>query len=221
MNSSLEKPAKNLQDNKFKYLSEEFNPEQIKWVKQKGVYPYEYTDSFERFSEDKLPDKKHFYKSLANKHISEKDYLHAVKIWNNFEMKNIGDYHDLYLKTDVLLLTDEKFINRSLEFYNLDPSYHFSSPGLSWDAMLEMTEIKLELISDIDKYYFVEKGLRGGISYISKRFSETNNKYMKNYDPTKESKYIIDFDANNLYGWGISRYLDQNKTDQNSQNFKS
>ena len=138
-------------------------------------------------------------------------------------MKNIGDYHDLYLKTDVLLLTDvfEKFINRSLEFYNLDPSYHFSSPGLSWDAMLEMTEIKLELISDIDKYYFVEKGLRGGISYISKRFSEANNKYMKNYDPTKESKYIIDFDANNLYGWGISRYLDQNKTDQNSKNFKS
>ena len=73
--------------------------------------------------------------------------------------------------------------------------------------MLKMTEIKLELISNIDKYYFVEKGLRGGISYISKRFIEANNKYMKNYDPTKESKYIIDRDANNLYGWGMSRYL--------------
>ena len=118
MNSSLEELAKKLSDNNFKYLSEEFNPEQIKLVKEKGVYPYEYIDSFERFSEDKLPDKKHFYKSLKNKHISEKDYLHAVKIWNNFEMKNMGDYHVLYLKTDVLLLADafEKFINRSLEF---------------------------------------------------------------------------------------------------------
>ena len=73
--------------------------------------------------------------------------------------------------------------------------------------MLKMTEMKLELISDIDKYYFVEKGLRGGISYISKRYSEVNNKCMESYDPTKESKYIIDLDANNLYGWGISRYL--------------
>ena len=97
--------------------------------------------SFEIFSEDKLPDKKHFYKSLKNKHIIERDYLHAVRIWNKFEMKNIGDYHDLYLKTDVLLLADvfENFINRSLEFYKLDPFYYFSFPGLSWEAMLKMT----------------------------------------------------------------------------------
>ena len=98
MNSSLEKLVKNLSDNNFIYLSEEFNPEQLKLVKQKEVDPYEYMESFERFSEDKLPDKKHFHKSLKNKHISEKYYLHAVKIWNNFEMKNMGDYHDLYLK---------------------------------------------------------------------------------------------------------------------------
>ena len=122
-------------------------------------------DSFERFSKDKLPDKNHFHKSLKNKHINEKDYLHAIKIWNNFEMKNMGDYHDLYLKTDALLFADffEIFVNRSLEFYKQDPSYYFSSPGLSRDAMLKMIEIKLELISDIGKYYSVEKGLRGGI----------------------------------------------------------
>ena len=140
-------------------MSEEFNPKQITLVKQKGVYSYEYMDSFERFSEDKLPDKKHFYKSLKNKHISEKDYLHAAKILNNFEVKNMSAYHDLCLNTDVLLLADvfEKFINRLLEFYKLDPSYYFNSPGLSWDAMLKMTEIKLELISDINKHYFVEK----------------------------------------------------------------
>ena len=117
--------------------------------------------------------KKHFYRSLKNKYISEKDYLHAVKIWNTFKMKNMGDYNDLCSKTDVLLLADafKKFINRSLEIYKLDPSYYFSSPGLGWDAMSKKTEIKLKRISDIGNY-FVEKGLRGGISYISKRFSE-------------------------------------------------
>ena len=96
--------------------------------------------------------------------------------------------------------------SRLLEFYKLNPSC-FSSPGLSWVLMLKMTEIKLKLISGIYKYYFVEKELRGGISYISKRFSETNKKYMKNYDPTKESKYTIDLDANNLSGWAVSQYL--------------
>ena len=99
----------------------------------------------------------------------------------------MGNYHEPYLKTDMLLLADvfEKFIDKSLEFYKLDPSYYFSSPGLSWDAMLKMTELKLEFISEIDKYYFVKKGLRGGISYISKRFIEADNKCMKNYDPPK------------------------------------
>ena len=112
-------------------------------------------------------------------------------------MKNMGDYHHLYLQTDVLLLADvfEKFINRSLEFYKLDPSYYFSPPGLSWDAAWKMTQIKLKLIYDIDKYNSVEKGLRGGISYISKRFREANKKYIKNYDPVKEIKYIKDLDA--------------------------
>ena len=112
-------------------------------------------------------------------------------------MKNMGDYHHLYLQTDVLLLADvfEKFINRSLEFYKLDPSYYFSPPGLSWDAAWKMTQIKLKLIYDIDKYNFVEKGLRGGMSYISKRVREANNKYIKNYDPVKEIKYIKYLDA--------------------------
>ena len=117
-------------------------------------------------------------------------------------MKNIGEYYDHYLKKDVLLLADifEKFIDTCLKFYGLDPCHYFSSPGLSWDAMLKMTGVKLEKISDIDKYLFIEKGLRGGISYIAKRYSEANNKYMKNYNPTKLSKYIEYLDKNNLYG---------------------
>ena len=124
-------------------------------------------------------------------------------------MKNMGDYHDHYLKKDVLLLADvfEKFIDTCLKFYGLDPCHYFSSPGLSWDAMLKMTGVKLEKISDIDKYLFIEKGLRGWISYIAKRYAKANNKYMKDYDPTKPSKYISYLDMNNLYGWAMGGYL--------------
>ena len=128
-------------------------------------------------------------------------------------MKNMDDYHDHYLKKDVFLLADvfEKFTSESLKFDKLDPSHYFSSPGLSSDAMLKMTGLKLELISDKDKYLFIEQGLRGGISYICKRFSEANNKCMKNYDPTKESKFIMYLDANNFYGWAMSQYFSNDK----------
>ena len=124
-------------------------------------------------------------------------------------MKNMGDYHNHYLKKDVLLLADvfEKFIDTCLKFYGLDPCHYFSSPGLSWDAMLKMTGVKLEKISDIDKYLFIEKGLRGGISYIAKRYAKANNKYMNDYDPKKQSTFISYLDMNNLYGWAMSEYL--------------
>ena len=131
------------------------------------------------------------------------------KIWDVFKMKNMGDYHDHYLKKDVLLLADvfEKFIDTCLKFYGLDPCHYFSSPGLSWDAMLKMTGVKLEKISDIDKYLFIEKGLRGGISYIAKRYAKANNKYMNDYDSKKLSTFITYLDMNNLYGWRLSDYL--------------
>ena len=104
----------------------------------------------------------------------------------------MGDYHDLYLKTDVLLLADvfEKFINTCWEYYGLDPCLYFSSPGLSWDAMLKMTGMELELISDIEKHFVVEKGVKGGISYIAKRYSKAKNKYAQCYTYRKPSKYI-------------------------------
>ena len=121
----------------------------------------------------------------------------------------MGDYHNHYLKKDVLFLVDvyEKFIDTCLQFYRLDPYHYFSSPGLSWDAMLKMTGVKLEKISDIDKYLFIEKGLRGGISYIAKRYAKANNKYMNDYDPKKPSTFISYLDMNNLYGWAMSEYL--------------
>ena len=124
-------------------------------------------------------------------------------------MKNMGDYHNHYLKKDVLLLADvfEKFIDTCLKYYGLDPCHYFSSPGLSWDAMLKMTGVKLEKISDIDKYLFIEKGLGGGISYIAKRYSKANNKYMKEYDPKKQSTIMLYLDMNNLYVGAMSEYL--------------
>ena len=106
MNSSLDSLVKNLSGNDFKYLSEEFSSEFLKLVKQKCVYPYEYMDSFKKFSEDKLPDRRKFFSSLKDKRISEKGYLKANNIWNVFKINTVGDYYDLYLKTDVLLLAD-------------------------------------------------------------------------------------------------------------------
>ena len=120
-------------------------------------------------------------------------------------MKNMIDYHDQYFKKDVLLSRDvfEKFIGTCLKYYGLDPCHYFSSPGLSWDAMLKMTDVKLEKISDIDKYLFIEKGLRGGISYIAKRYAKASNKYMNDYDPKKPLIFISYLDMNNLYGWAM------------------
>ena len=120
-------------------------------------------------------------------------------------MKNMGDYHEHYFKKDVLqLAVCEKFIGTCLKYYGLDPCHYFSSPGLSWDAMLKMTGVKLEKISDIDKCLFIETGLRGGISYIAKRHAKANNKYMNDYDPTRQSTFISYLDMNNLYVWAIS-----------------
>ena len=202
MNSSLASLVKNLSDNDFKYLLQEFSGDLLQLVKQKGVYPYESMDSFKKFSENKLPNRCKYFSSLKDKCISEKDYLKADNIWNVFKMNTVGDYHDVYLKTDVLLLADvfEKFINTCLDYYGLDPCHYFSSPGLSWNTMLKITRIELELIADIDMHLFIDERMRGGVSYIAKRCSKANNKYMECYDSSKESKYITYLDVNNLYG---------------------
>ena len=208
MSSSLEKLVSNMPKESFKYTSEVFEGKEFDLMVRKGVYPYDYMDSFDKFNE-KLPSKEEFYSLLNDEHISDEDYEHAQNVWNTFSLKNMGDYHNLYLGSDVLLLADvfENFRKTCLEYCKLDPCHYFTSPRLSWDAMLKMTNIKLELMTDIDMFQFIEKGLRGGISYIANRYGKANNKYMKDYDKKAPSKYIMYLDANNLYGWAMSQYL--------------
>ena len=208
MSSSLEKLVSNLPKEALKYTSKKFKGNKIDLMARKGVYPYDYMDSFDKFNE-KLPTKEDFYSILNDEHISNEDYQHAQTVWGAFNLNNMGEYHDLYLQSDILLLADvfENFRKTCLEYYKLDPCHYFTSPGLSWDAMVKMTDIQLELMTDIDMFQFIEKGMRGGISYIANRYSKANNKYMKKYNEKAPSKYIIYLDANNLYGWAMSQYL--------------
>ena len=210
LNSSLDKLASNLTEDDFIYTKKYFSdPVQFNLMKRKGVYPYDYMDSPGKFNDTELPSIGEFYSQLNDTNISEDDYQHAKDVWNTFNLKNMGEYHDLYLKTDILLLVDvfESFRKTCLAYYKLDPLHYISAPGLAWDAMLKMTGINLELITDIDMQLFIEKGLRGGISYIAHRHAEANNKYMKNYDINALISYIMYLDANNLYGWAMSQPL--------------
>ena len=208
ISSSLDKLVNNLPKESLIYTSQQYKDEKLDLMARKGVYPYDYMNSFKKFNE-KLPQKEEFYSILNDEHISNEDYKHAQNVWETFMLNNIGEYHDLYLQSDVLLLADvfENFRRTCLEYYKLDPCHYFKSPGLSWDAMLKMTDIKLELMTDIDMFQYIEKGMRGGISYIANRYGKANNKYMKEYDEMAPSKYIMYLDANNLYGWAMSQYL--------------
>ncbi len=178
-------------------------------LKRKGVFPYEFMTDFSKLSATSLPPKEAFYSQLTDSHISDEDYAHATNVWRAFGCKTMRDYHDLYLKTDVLLLADvmTEFRKTCKKAYGLDALYYYTSPGLAWDAMLKHTGIELDLISDPDMYLMVERGIRGGVSTIMKRYAKSNNKYVKGYDKESESVFIPYLDANNLYGWAMSKPL--------------
>ena len=208
--SGLEGLVKNLSREDLKETARFFG-EKIDLVSRKGIYPYEFMDDFEKFKKQSLPKKTSFFSRLKQEKVSEEDFEHAQRVWREFELKNMGDFHDLYLKTDVLLLADvmENFRKLCEKHYGLDPAHFFTVPGMAWDAMLKITEIELELLEDgqIDMLLMIEKGIRGGISNAFKRYAKANNKFMQKYDPNLKSSFIVYLDANNLYGWAMSKPL--------------
>ena len=167
MSSSLDKLVSNLPKEALKYTSEEFTGKELSLMSQKEVYPHDFIDSFEKFDQMELPTKEQFYSILNDQDITNDEYNHAKKVWKTFNIKTMGEYHDLYLKSDMLLLADvfENFRKTCLQYHKLDPCHYFTSPVLSWDVMLKMTSIKLELMTDVDMFQFIEKGMHGGVSF--------------------------------------------------------
>ena len=209
INSSMEVLVNNLPKDAFKNLEKYFTPEQVKLLKQKGFFPYDYLDNIEKLKDTKPPPQKVFYSKLTGNGLSDKKYDHVLNVWKSFNMKTLKDYLKLYNESDVLLLADvfENFRDLCLKNYGLDPVYYYTAPGLAWDACLKITKINLELLTNIDMLLMVEKGIRGGISIISNRYGKANNKYMKDFNKMEPSKYLMYVDANNLYGWAMSQKL--------------
>lgn len=210
LNFSLADLCSFLPEDCFIHSKKFFSLNDINLVTKKGVYPYEYTDSWKKLEEKQLPPKKEFFSKLNNDDISDEKYQHAVEVWNHFQINTLGEYSDLYLKTDVLILCDvfENFRKLCLSIYNLDCAHYLTAPGFAFDAMLSYTKIELELLSDYDKYLMIEKGIRGGISLCIKRHAVANNKYIDNtYNINLPNTYLAYLDANNLYGWAMSKYI--------------
>jgi len=217
MASSLDKLTESLKTpgndpySKFHNMKNNFNKEQMKLICQKGFYPYEFIDSHEKLYYEGLPPKDKFYSKLRLEGISDEDYNHAQNVYKSFNCKSFKDYHFLYLKCDVLLLSDifENFRKMCIEYYRLDPANYLTSASLAWDSMLLKTKVELELITDPEILTMIEKAKRGGLTFVgSKRHVKANNKYMgDSFNPKKENSYISYIDANNLYGCSMSEPL--------------
>ena len=197
---------------KFKTASREFGSdvELTELMTRKGIYPCSFMDGYDKFDIDPFTlTKSDFKNDLTGEETSDCEYEFYGGICKKFDIKTLGEYHDLYSKSDVLLLSDvfESFRETCFRYYKLDPAHYYSAPGLSCNACLKMTGFEMELISDVDMYLMIDKGLRGGMSVISHRKVEANNKYMTSYDPEKPSKYITYLDANSLYSWSMIQYL--------------
>ena len=181
MSSSLPKLASNLKDGNLNNLYKYYQDEKFQLLRRKGIYPYDWLDDITKFNHEKLPKKDKFYNILSNEDITNEDYKHAQTIWKKFNCKTFKDYHMLYLQSDTLLLGDvfENFRTTCLDTYKLDPARYFTYPGLSWDALLKETKVKLDLLKDPDMLLMIEKGIRGGISTITHRYAKANNPYIQ------------------------------------------
>lgn len=202
MSESLSKLASYIPSHKKRILhnvcQRDYSTEQIEMLERKGVFPYEYVNSISKLSETSLPPIEAFYSRLCGEKISPEEYEFACEVWDKFQIKTLGEYSELYLKTDVLLLADifENFRETCHKIYQLEPTQFHTAPGLSWSALLKFTGIELELITDVDMLTFVEKGIRGGISNVSKRHVKANNKYMgAEYNPDQPTNYLMYLDG--------------------------
>ena len=157
-------------------------------------------DNWERFNEILVPNKEAFCSNLNMEDITDTDYRHANNVFKELELKHLGEYHDLYVQSDTLLLADvfENFRNMCIKVYELDPAHFLTAPGLAWQPCLKKTEVKLELLTDNDMLLMVEERIRGGMCHAIHRYAKANNKYMKNYDKNEESSYIQYLDASSL-----------------------
>ena len=193
--------------NTYEFCNGDFN--KFILLLRKGVYPYEYMDSWQRLDETSLPDKEAFYSNLNMEDITDVDYRHGKTVFEYLINKNLGDYHDLYVQSDILLLADvsENFRNMCIKVYKLDPAHFLPAPGLAWQACLKKTNVKLELLTDVDMLLMIEKGIRGGICHAIYRYAKANNKYMKSYNKDKEESFLQYLVENNLYGWAMSPKL--------------
>lgn len=210
LSSSLDHLAQTLNPEDLKHLRTFFPDENLfRLCLRKGVYCYDYVDSWKKYKETQLPEQSNFYNKLTSESITNEDYNHALTVWQNFGIKNLGEYTELYLKCDVLLLCDvfEKFRSMSLNYYGLDPCHYVSSPSLSWDAMLLLTSIELDLITDIQIYQFLENGIRGGLSQCSLRYAKANNKYLPNFNEEDPNSFLVYLDCVNLYGYAMMQQL--------------
>ena len=166
--------------------------------------------SWDKFKESQLPPIEAFYSSLNMSNVSKDDYEHVQKVWKELRIHNLGDYHDLHLQTDVILLANvfEAFRDTCLEHYKLDPAHFYTSPGLAWKACLRKTQVRLELLTDPDMLLMFECRIRGGITQAVHHYTSANNPYMGDlYDPLEESSYLQCLDENNLYGGAMSQPL--------------
>ena len=207
MSSSLDSLVNNLTRGGNKFFGfEEYRENQYKLLIQKGIYPYKYMTDWDKFKEMKLPPREAFYSKLNMAGVREEDYEHANRTWKEFDLKDLGEYHDLYLKMEVILLANvfEALRKVCLKNYGLDPAHFYTA----WKACLKKTRIRLEFLLDPDMLLMFKRGIRGGITQSVNRWAKANNPYMgSDFAPDNPTKYLQYLDPNNFYGWAMSQPL--------------
>ncbi|XP_075259949.1 uncharacterized protein LOC142351664 [Convolutriloba macropyga] len=214
MHSSLDKLVQNLPHDQFKMLEDHFGKwprSSVDQLKQKGSFPYCYIDSFEKLDEVELPPREKWTNSLQQYEVTvtEAEYARALEVFELFNCRNIGDYYNLYLTTDVFLLATVVLCFRKVcyETYGVDCCQYYTASNLSGDAMLKICKPDLELLTEREHLDMVENLIRGGVSSVfAKRLCKANNKFMPDYKPKQQSTFILMIDANNLYGGIMEKF---------------